>query len=333
MKTLAISAIFLANVLGPAHAQTVVPKEDLDSVASVLSALSIYRPTRFFTFTWLGSSSQERVEEITNQARDMCLAFDIRINRGSVDPTCNAVLSEVFLTRHAAYQNSDAVSLNGTLDSRTAMAALRSIERACGSIWRKTEDFEFKFIFSSINTMCKDRAWRYVEDMQQSKEDVNASKAAGRVSGICEDRLQTTRKEASQASQSLSSCVVERDRLSTDNEGLRKRAMVTTPSPQAQSQPQTPSPSPSQSPTGYSAPPSISASRVGSSIVFSATPSSDRDFRCSLNWSISYTDFGSAKYKSNSNTIVVKARQSGTVMTDQTTYTNLQLTSFQHSCA
>lgn len=79
--------------------------------------------------------------------------------------------------------------------------------------------------------------------------------------------------------------------------------------------------------------PSISASVQGSAVVFTASNPAEREFGCTIDWSIAYTEFGSAKSKSNSKTIVVGAKANGTVMQDQTTYANLKLTAFSYKCS
>ena len=79
--------------------------------------------------------------------------------------------------------------------------------------------------------------------------------------------------------------------------------------------------------------PSINASVTGSVVNFTAQNSADREFGCTINWSISYSEYGSGKSKSNSKTIVVGAKANGIVMQDQTTYANLQLTSFNYKCS
>lgn len=78
--------------------------------------------------------------------------------------------------------------------------------------------------------------------------------------------------------------------------------------------------------------PAITAKQAGSSILFNVVNSEAREYGCSLTWSATWNNFGKAGGDTLNRTVVVRAKQNGLLMQDNTTYSNFRLTGFSYTC-
>ena len=167
--------------------------------------------------------------------------------------------------------------------------------------------------FGQIEDLCVKRISYYLRQMTVSRRysvRIEMLTTALRQAETSSSRLL---EENSRASNRIGELVAENDRLRANLQAAGRAA-------------------PAQG-SGSATLPSISARKSGSSIVFSSINSSDREFQCKVKWSIGYTEYGAYKRKSNERTVVVPARHNGTVMTDETTYANLQVTFLDYQCS
>lgn len=78
--------------------------------------------------------------------------------------------------------------------------------------------------------------------------------------------------------------------------------------------------------------PSIRASAAGSSILFHVSNPDEREYGCSITWTVSWTNYGSPGGNTLNRNVVVRAKQEGLLMQDNTTYSNLKLESYSANC-
>ena len=79
--------------------------------------------------------------------------------------------------------------------------------------------------------------------------------------------------------------------------------------------------------------PTITTNPAGSSILFNVSNPSDRDFSCTLTWSVSWNDYGKPGGNTLNRTLVVQRKYNGLLMRDDTSYSNLRLMSFNYTCS
>lgn len=79
--------------------------------------------------------------------------------------------------------------------------------------------------------------------------------------------------------------------------------------------------------------PSITAKQAGSSILFYVSNPDDREYGCSLTWSVTWNDYGQPGGDTLNRTVLVRAKQNGLLMQDNSAHSNFKLISFNYNCS
>ena len=240
---------------------------------------------------------------------------------------CWIPLSFVFGEALGFAQKQQAISAATGWDSRRAQKHSESIRASCQALLGNASDPDLRYIYVQLRDRCIQKSWDYIDSIRHSRNRYLEQRAYAKQFETLEGQqtaLQLRLQSAKSDNQSLRD---ELERVQAELAQLRQQRAQSTQGNQ--------STSPSgASPAGASgAPPIIVATTLGSSIMFTISRSAERDFRCNMEWSIGYTEYGVGKSKSISKVILIQPKQEGVAMIDQTTYANLRLTSFRANCS
>lgn len=79
--------------------------------------------------------------------------------------------------------------------------------------------------------------------------------------------------------------------------------------------------------------PTLTAKQAGSSILFHVVNNEDREYGCSITWSVIWNDFGKSGGNTLNRAVVVRAKQNGLLMQDNSAHSNFKLTDFNYNCS